>query len=396
MLNSDKQYGFVICGQALTGRLEVLEGFFRKRFEDIFIIGISNIYSSYDASRCAAYKNGNKFLERKLLNLVIKRSYSLKGLFFGIAYAVYFVSTFLAVLRFRFIRGGLVFIGIGCFPAIMGIILKKARLIKKVVYYSIDYFPPANKSFLVNKFVILDKLCVKESDLVWLISPRIIEARRRFAGINPNQYSHRLAPLCFDESLLRFRPLGEVERWSLVFAGTPGYFHGLHLLIAAMPKLAEIFPQIKIKIIGSGPWDDIKDNIRELGLEEYFVFMGFIKKEDELFDIVSRNALGLALYVPEEDNPTFYADPGKPKLYAFSSVPIIISKTPLISKEIEASGAGKAIDFNQGALVEAITEILSDEATWNKFRDNAFSLAKRYTSKAVLEPVLKESLGVLN
>lgn len=226
--------------------------------------------------------------------------------------------------------------------------------------------------------------------MVWSISPGIEEAREKFAGLPNSQYKHIAVPLCFDESLLRFRPSNEVERWSVAFVGTSGYLHGLHLFIEAMPKLVKIFPEIKVKLIGPGPWDEVKKYIDELGLTRNFDFTGFIKEETELFEIVSRSALGLALYVPVENNPTLYADPGKPKLYAFCSVPVVISKTPFISKEIDSSGAGKTIDFNVDSLINAIAEILLDNERWNKFRRNAFSFAGRYTSGKIFEPAIEE------
>jgi glycosyltransferase involved in cell wall biosynthesis len=391
MLNSGR-FGFIVCGQVLTGRLEVLETFFVKRFKEVFIIGISSIFARENCARRTIYRNGNKYAENKLFNLTIKKGYSLWGLLFSLAYCTYFISIMFSVFKFRFMRKNLAFIGIGCFPALLGIIFKRIGLVKKVIYYSIDYFPPLNNTLFDKAFVFWDGICVKMSDLVWSISPKIEEARERFAGLTSRQYRHILVPLCFDESLLRFRPLNKVERWSIVFVGTSGYLHGLHLIIEAMPSLLKIFPEIKVKLIGPGPWDGVKKDVDELGLTRHFDFAGFIKEEAELFEVVSRNALGLALYVPEENNPTLYADPGKPKLYAFCSVPVVISKTPFISRERDASGAGQAIDFNVGSLIQAITEILSDTKRWDGFRRNAFSFAKRYTSKNIFEPAIEEFL----
>lgn len=383
-------YGVVICGQVLTGRLEVLEGFLKKRFENLFVIGASSIFAKYNAARCVVYKNGNKISENKLFNLTIKRSRKFKGLFFILAYSVYFISIFFCILRFRLIKKDLIFMGIGCFPALAGIAFKKIKLVKKVIYYSIDYFS-ADKAF-----VFLDKFCAKESDVVWLISPKILEAREKFVQLDSSKYRHIPVPLCFDESLLKHKAADMVERWSIVFVGTSGYFHGLHLLIEAMPKLIAVFPELQVKIIGPGPWDDIKNKVNELGLGKHFIFTGFIKEEDELFEAISKNALGLALYVPAQDNPTLYADPGKPKAYAFCAVPIVISQVPGVAKEIEMRKAGIAIDFNAYSLTEAIKEILSDDTKWMDFRKNAFSFAKDYTSKNILTPAIEESLILLN
>lgn len=395
MLNSKKR-SFIVCGQVLTGRLEVLESFFRKRFPDVAVIGISSVSAKKNAARCTVYKNYRKYSEKKLLNLIFGQKSRIKGILFPLAYMMYFISALFSLLLFFKYRKRSVFVGIGTFPAFLGIIFKKLGFLDRVIYYSIDYFPLENKSFLVKGVFLLDNFCVKNSDLVWSISPRIIESRANFARVAANTYDYLPVPLCFDESLLRFRPEEEVERWTIVFVGTPGYFHGLGLIIEAMPKIIKLFPQIKIKIIGPGPWDEIKNNIEKLGLTGYFDFVGFIDREEDLFEAVSKNALGLALYVPVAENPTFYADPGKPKLYTFCSVPVVITKTPAIAREIDASGAGKAIDFNVDSLVDSLIQILSDDKQWSQFRKAAYEFASGCTSKEILEPVIKKSIIMLN
>lgn len=130
MLSPD-QFSFVICAQALTGRLEVLESFFTKRFKEVFIIGISSIFAKYNSARCTVYKNGNKYSENKLFNLIIKRNYPFKGLFFFLAYGIYFVTALFSILRLRAVKKKLIFIGVGCFPALLGIIFRQIRACKK-------------------------------------------------------------------------------------------------------------------------------------------------------------------------------------------------------------------------------------------------------------------------
>lgn len=395
MLNFE-QRSFIVCGQVLTGRLEVLESFFKKRFPFVAVIGISSVFAKKNAARFTIYKNHQKYSEKKLLNLIFKQKSRIKGILFPLAYMTYFISVLFSILPLFRYRKRSVFIGIGTFSAFLGVIFKKLGFVNRVIYYSIDYFPLENKSFLVKRVFLLDNFCVKNCDLVWSISPRIIESRANLAGVAANTYDYLSVPLCFDESLLRFRPEKEVERWTIVFVGTPGYFHGLHLIIEAMPKIIKLFPQIKIKIIGPEPWDEVKNNIEKLGFERHFDFMGFIDKEEDLFEAVSKSALGLALYVPIAENPTFYADPGKPKLYAFCCVPVVITKTPAVAREIDANGAGKAIDFNVDSLLDSLIQILSDDKQWSRFRKAAYEFATRYTSKEILEPAIEKSITMLS
>lgn len=391
-----EEFNFVICGQVLTGRLEVMESYFKKRFSRLFVIGLSSIYARENSARASVYNDSNKIFEKKITSVRVKNNNFSKWFFFPFAYTLYFLNSILLIISFRRFQKNLIFIGLGFFPAFIGLVLKKLKLVKKLIYYNMDYFPPANKAFDVRIFIQLDRLCARESNLVWVVVPRIMEAREKFSGLAADRYCHIHVPLCFDESLLRLRPIEEVERWSVVFVGTPGFFHGLDLLMEAMPKLIEIFPLIKIKIIGPGPWDEVKKKVNRLGLSGHFDFVGFIKKEPDLFALVSRCALGLALYVPVESNPTYYADPGKPKLYAFCAVPVVISKVPPIFQEITAQGAGRAIDFDSTALIEAIKDILFDDSKWLKYRQAAFNFALGYTSNKVFGQAIEESREFLN
>lgn len=387
------QKALIICGHVLTGRLEVLEQFFKDRFGSFCVLGFSNIFANYNDARYSIYENSQKIYEHKLFNILSPRIKFIKAFLFLCAYALYFWEAVWCGLRFRTKGKERFFLGIGFFPTLLGIILKRLKIVHKVIYYSCDYFPPVNRSPDLVMFAIVDKWCIRASDIIWLVSPRIAEARERFGGMPRESYVADLAPLTFDESSLNCRDAMQVDRWSLVFVGTSGYLHGLHLLIEAMPKLVAKVPQIRVRIIGAGSWSDTKKQVARLGILSYFDFLGFIKEEKELFEVVSRCALGIALYVPSEDNPTLYADPGKPKLYAFCGVPVVISKAPSVADEIEAAGAGKSIEFDCDSLVNAVSYILSDDSKWNVFRANAFEFAKRYTTQEIFGPLLKKTFS---
>jgi glycosyltransferase involved in cell wall biosynthesis len=383
----------IVCGQVLTGRLEVFEQFFRRKVKSFCVIGFSNIFANYNDARCTIYEADKKIYERKLFNLLSPRIKFVKALIFVLAYLVYLWDAVVCSLRFKTAEKERFFLGIGFFPTLLGIILRKLRIVHKVIYYSCDYFPPVTGSIDLILFAKVDKWCIRKSDIIWLVSPRIAEAREKFTGMPRNAYEADLAPLTFDASFLTRKEPELVDRWSLVFVGTSNYLHGLHLLIEAMPKLASRFPQIKVKIIGAGNWSETKAEVARLGFSRYFDFLGFIKEERELFDTVSKCALGLALYVPSEDNPTLYADPGKPKLYAFCAVPVVLSKAPSVAGEIDAMQAGKSIEFNCDSLVEAVSEIIADDSRWKNYRENAFKFAKIYTTQEIFEPLLNKALS---
>ena len=74
-------------------------------------------------------------------------------------------------------------------------------------------------------------------------------------------------------------------------------------MVEAMPELLKIKPELKIRVIGKGPSEKgIKDIISSKGLNDRFVFHGFVEKEETLFDIVSRCAIGICPWTNDADN----------------------------------------------------------------------------------------------
>lgn len=291
------------------------------------------------------------------------------------------------------------FIGIGVFPSLIGVILKSLGRVKNSVYYSLDYFPPQSSlmdNFLIKFFVMLDWITTKASDVVWNISSEIPVARQKFSGLRQEEYNNILVPLGFSSRLLKNKAIDDIDRRSIAFVGTSGIFHGLDLLVDAMPLIIEKLPGIKVNIIGIGPWDDLKTKVSMNGLDNYFVFHGFVEKEEILFELVSKSAIGVAPYLSTLQNPAIYADPGKPKLYAFSGLPIVITNRIAVSKEIEKMKAGISINYDPKELADAVVRILKDDETLKEYRSNASKFATSYTSEGIFKIALEKSIASIN
>jgi glycosyltransferase involved in cell wall biosynthesis len=313
-------------------------------------------------------------------------------------YALNLLSILYSVLRLR--KRFDIFIGVGFYPTFFGLILRRLGVVNRLIYYSIDYFTRPLKfsfdTFYTTIFQLGDKMCAKASNIVWHASSRVAEARKYFAGLHPDNYQHIVVPVGFRSSLLRHVPFKDIERSTIVFVGTYGKFHGLDLLLDAMPLIIEQVPNVKVRIIGSGPWDELKRLVAKLGLRDHFIFHGFIKDEEKLFDLVSRCAIGIAPYTFTTDNPTLYSDPGKLKLYAFCGLPVIVTKTAPIASEIHARKAGIAINYDSHELASAVVRLLSDDQLLANYRHNANIFAQSYTSEHVFPKVFKATLQSFN
>ena len=295
----------------------------------------------------------------------------------------------------------MIFIGVACFSTFVGIFLKKIGRVKRVVYYCIDYYPyPVRFCFntiVVWAFRLVDKFCVKNSDITWHISKHIPEARKEFEGIDSNSYRHTVVPLCYDSKLLRTIPFDRIERWTIGFVGTLSPNQGLQLLIKAMPQILKTLPNVRVKVIGRGPYgSELKKLVEKENLRSIFNFLGFIKEESEVLDILSHCAIGVAPWTSKADDNILYADPGKPKLYAFCGLPIVITNGAVsIAGEIQDNKVGFSINYEEKELVEAIEKLLRSDETLKTYKNNAVNFATSYTSDRIFEKAFQESAVIL-
>lgn len=391
MSRSDlRKLGIIISGQTLTGRIEVIEGYLKDKTNSLIVLGYPGA-DSPEFGRCTVYQQG-RFIRQKqmLLNrLRIRPNRFIQPLIF-LSYILEVLSILYSALCLR--RRFHVFLGVGSFATFTGLLLKKIGIVKFLIYYSIDYFPPSVGTFTADTLRAFDKLCTLSSDVVWVISPRIVESRCRYAGLPPDRYDHIIVPAGFDSRLLNRAALDGFDRWSIAFVGTLSRFHGLQLLVEALPLVLKQLPEVKVRLFGPGPWDDLKKLVTELKMQDRFIFMGFIRSEDELFKSVSRCAVGVAPYVNTLDNPAGFADPGKPKIYAFCGLPTIITKTPQVAYEIDKMRAGIAIDYDRDSLALALVKLLEDDVTLKEYRMSAIRFAQLYSAEQLFEKAFQKTL----
>lgn len=389
----------VLSGQLITSRTETLEEYLRERIDTLAVIGITSPFAPKNVSRCSLYKKGELIKEFKLPSFQIPNMRWYKQPLLSVSFLIYFISIFYSVIRLR--KKFDFFIGISCLSAFAGTLLKRLNIVKSLIYYSIDYFLyPVKFSFttlVIGASRIADKLCVKNADLTWHISPRIPEARYKFAKVPPDSYTHLVAPLTYASKFLRSKPVKDIERYTIGFVGTITENQGLQLLIEAMPKIIKVIPQVKVRIIGKGPYgDELKRMVKKSSLDNYFIFHGFIKDDEEVLDILSGCAIGVAIWSSREDDNIAYADPGKPKLYAFCGLPIIITNGTLVAKEIDDKKAGISINYTENELIEAMIKLLKEEDILKAYKNNASEFAKRYVTDKIFDSIFQKTVESFN
>ncbi len=367
-----KQFDFLIIGQLKTSRTETLEEYLKPRTHSLGVIGIMSPFASYNESRCTLYEKGLKFKEFQLPSFCIKEVNWWKQPLMCISFMVYFFSVFISVFRLH--RKFDIFIGIATFSTMLGLILKKLGIVKKVIYYCLDYYPPPKGISFNNSintiYKNVDKWVVRKVDIVWHISPRIREARERYAKVPANSYKEVIVPLGYSNNIYRDCPLEKRERWTLGFIGTLSENQGLQMVAEAIPRLAVIFPEIKVRILGHGPYVlKLKDIVKKLDVEDRFIFHGFVHDENEVYDILSRCMIGLATWTGDETDNSLYADPGKPKLYALLGLPIIITSAPFVSQLIAETEAGEVISYSVDDFINAVRKIIASKEKYTSYKN---------------------------
>ncbi|MFH0913382.1 MAG: glycosyltransferase [Candidatus Omnitrophota bacterium] len=381
----------LLCGLAITGRTETLEDYLKDKAGSLTVIVISSRFLQENLSSCRIYNKGILQKEFKIPNFRIKDNKSYRQplvlLFFIVNWIVMSWVIFKAKKKFDLC------IGISQSFASWGAVLKKVGIIKYLIYYCGDYYIPESTINFNNLFIkiisLADRFITKNADYVWDVSPHFSEYREKIGRVAKGSYSDYVVPLGYSRSLRRFNQLEEGNRCDIGFVGTITANQGLQLLVEAMPTLIKKLPSVRIKIIGHGPFSQgLKKMVSAHGLDSYFTFFGFIKEEDRMLDIISRCAIGVALW--DDSVNIICTDTGKPKLYAFCGLPIIVTKACTTYNEIQAAKAGIAINYNVDELEKAVLYLLTDEVRLKEFKRNSFNLGSSYMSDTIFDRIFQE------
>lgn len=390
----------VISGQVFTSRTETIEDYLHTRVAQLGVIGLAGPFQKGARGRYTEYRQGRCVETRPLAGVHVENPHTLSAPFkLTAAFLLYIVSIWRSVLRLKTTWDW--FIGISCFSAFCGIWLKRWGRVRRVIYYSIDYYPrPARwgfERFMVWLFRGMDRFCAKNSDIVWHISERIATARAVMGGLASDRYKHLEMPLSYRASLMRRYPLAAIERWTIGFVGTLTFSQGLQLLIEILPDLVKRFPLLKVRVIGRGPHArDLEEMAARAGCQDHMIFHGFVENEEEVLEIIAHSAIAVAPWTQTADNNILYADPGKPKLYMCLGVPCIITRGPDIADTIIRHEAGAVIDYNREQLFKAIEYLMVDDDRLERCRNNAYALGSEFISEKIIARAMESTLASLS
>lgn len=354
-----------------TGQPDLFVDYLRQNMCNVAVMRHPFHYSPNVQSSFEVYRDGILVSRRRLRSLPKTEL---------LLYTRDLISTLSVVFSMKVIYD--VYIGVDPLNAFAGLILRRLRRVKKVILYTIDLPARRFDSSLWNSlYHRLDSISAKGCDSIWDLSPRMSLLRRSF-GENQLGRKTRVVPSVFPLRAGMFVEKSEIFR--MLFVGHLKESQGLQLAIESMPEILRRFPQARLLVIGTGPFEsNLRTLVHALRLDVSVTFLGQIEDHRMIEVILGRGGVGIAPYVPQLEGITTNADPMKPKVYLACGLPIVMTRVPWFARVIEERNAGVIIDYDKKQFIDAISTVLGDETRYLDFRNNALRVAEDYTPDEV-------------
>lgn len=270
--------------------------------------------------------------------------------------------------------------------------LRFFKLIKRLVYYSVDFVPQRFPNVFLNKiYHLMDKSGFKYSDSTWVMTEEQFKKRDIF-GINSNNSNHvDIVPIGYDTGKINTYPVEEINFYSIVYAGALRESTGPELAIRTMPLLIKKYSKIRLTLIGLGKDSDkLQELIKKLKLSKYVDFKGYIANFYDLTEILATKSIGLAPYKPIPESFSYYSDPSKIKLYMCCGLPVITTDMTTMSNLISKTGSGIIIDYSEKSLANAVSYLLSNKKRYQSYKNAAIKLSKQFDINHILDNAIKK------
>jgi len=164
------------------------------------------------------------------------------------------------------------------------------------------------------------------------------------------------------------------DRLCMVTLGIIGSQLEFTKVFITIKKLKKDYPNIKFKIIGSGPMVDYyKKQCEEMGIQDSIIFMGTLGHTEALEEI-SKSGIGLALYNGSWSF-NYYGDSMKCREYFCFGLPVLTTDTHSTVEDILSNRVGLVVGTDVENYVSEIKSILKNYENLSK---NSYDLARVY------------------
>ncbi|OGG24510.1 hypothetical protein A3A79_04985 [Candidatus Gottesmanbacteria bacterium RIFCSPLOWO2_01_FULL_43_11b] len=357
--------------------------YLRTKFKTILLFSFNfhHLGAVHKPGTLSIYKNGKLIKTYALLDLPIRTTPSTVFLLIPIRSFLNLLQIWYYVIRLKNQYGPYdIYFTVNAFTAWVGNLLKKYRFVKKTIFWVWDYYPPSHPNKIVSlvrwNYWQFDKKASQESDTVAFLHLKLQELRMKINALP--KHDTLVVPIGTSVNPLR-KSKRDLTAPIIGFLGVLKKTQGLDIFFDNAQRIHELFPNLTCEIIGSGP--DEQYFREKAGKSQVPVkFYGYIPDYQKVKNIQKQWHIGIAPYVPEESNVSYYTDNSKIKDYLSLGIPVIV--TPIsLAGEIRRSRAGIVFNYTRKQeFVRAIGTILS---RYNSYQINAKNLADRYDYKKI-------------
>jgi len=365
-----------------TGPSFKLEEYLRGRVGRLVFIGHPFSFANDTRSFIRVYQDGKLIYDKKFIK-------------WGGSELFFYLKDLALTLFWCLVhnKGNDYFIGVNNFNAFSGYLLRLIGNVKEVIFYTIDYIPKRFKNEFTNSiYHWLDRFTLSKSNKVWNLSSIMTDEREKRGVSQKYREKQIVVPIGTDISDSPQR-INKIDRYRIVFMGHLRQGQGVEMLISSMKDIVTLIPKANLLIVGGGPLETkLKDLVKQLRLEKSINFSGFVEKFSDVQELLNSSAIAVAPYVDDGSTYTRYTDPGKPKDYLASGLPVVITKVPQVAIEIEKNKCGFAINYDKKELVKALIKLLEDDDLLVSFRRNALKMAKKYEWKKIFDDAFSQTI----
>ena len=333
------------------------------------------------------YKGPPSLVEEFDKKRLRRRFYGLKNLPFLLRVIQEQIINFYFVLKPK--KPINLFVGIDPLNAFSGVLAQKIKKVKKTVFYTADYAHQRFKNPTMNwLYHSLDRFGIKNVNQVWNVSTRIAKQRKKQEVPKEKNFFVPNAPEFRKTKRL---PYSKINRHDLVIVSHLTRAINYPLIIKAVKNLSRKYEDIRLLIIGSGPYEEeLKKLVQRLNLSDKISFLGR-KPHNEVLEILSQSAIGVALYTKEQPW-TEFGDSMKAREYLACGLPVIMTGVTSTADDVKKVEAGFIIKLKKGEFEKATNKLFSDQKLYLRMRENAIKLARDYDFSKIMDNLLKKLL----
>lgn len=393
-----KSYSIALVATAVICKAEEMAEWIKARCKDFTLVMISSQYAKDINSYCEFYRLNALQEKFRLITYRHPISFIDPAFFLPFSLSSHFFSICYAFFRLR--KRFDIYLGVGYFDVLIGLLLRQLGVCRRVIYYSGDYFRNYEKwnwknwynSLQTKIFQFIDGINVRFSDAIWNTSHPMFLVRKEKKIHIPSETPQIVVPLgvTIQEKFFKNKQYNSRE---IVFIGNLQQNQGLELFLKILPELIKDIPDIKLHVIGTGSYESVlKAIVSAKKIDDYVNFYGFVKSQPLLDEIFSKCVLGLATYVPDKGAFTQYVTPGKVVTYLSWALPVIMTNISEIAEKIHQARAGIVIDYSKAELKEAVLKLLKNKEVLNLYGQNAKKMAFEYSWNKLYSRAFSETL----